>query len=309
MLKKIFRRVRKAARDIGSFAKENSGIANPELALMALTLGASGIMPGGKPFGLKTLFGNLGRVVGGFDKVVPGGKAMGNVLQQGTGILGGAQDIFQSLSGKEKVSGILSIVNSILAKNQFEKEKAEERRLAEEQKAKAEFVSNYIGSPTGGSPYAKDMITGYVPIEYDPETGKATNFPYAGDRPITTSKDGGIARLNMGGTLYQNNMMKLPVKRAMGGESTGVPGLTGNMSSKQMMNKIEDNPGITAFFPPKMGMINGPGGPKDDKIPAMLSDGEFVFTAKAVDNAGGPRAMYKMMNKLDPESSKGRGII
>ena len=57
-------------------------------------------------------------------------------------------------------------------------------------------------------------------------------------------------------------------------------------------------------FPRKTGMINGPGGPKDDKIPAMLSDGEFVFTAKAVENAGGPSAMYKMMNSLDPESEK-----
>jgi len=57
-------------------------------------------------------------------------------------------------------------------------------------------------------------------------------------------------------------------------------------------------------FPRKNGMINGPGGPKEDKIPAMLSDGEFVFTAKAVDNAGGPRAMYNMMNKLDPESNR-----
>ena len=55
----------------------------------------------------------------------------------------------------------------------------------------------------------------------------------------------------------------------------------------------------------KRGMVYGPGGPKDDKIPAMLSNGEFVFTAKAVDNAGGPSAMYNLMNKLDPESSKG----
>jgi hypothetical protein len=57
-------------------------------------------------------------------------------------------------------------------------------------------------------------------------------------------------------------------------------------------------------FPRKTGMINGPGGPKEDKIPAMLSDGEFVFTAKAVDNAGGPKAMYRMMNRLDPESER-----
>ena len=55
----------------------------------------------------------------------------------------------------------------------------------------------------------------------------------------------------------------------------------------------------------KRGMVYGPGGPKEDKIPAMLSNGEFVFTAKAVDNAGGPNAMYNLMNKLDPQSSKG----
>jgi len=55
----------------------------------------------------------------------------------------------------------------------------------------------------------------------------------------------------------------------------------------------------------KRGMVYGPGGPKEDKIPAMLSNGEFVMTAKAVDNAGGPKAMYNLMNKLDPESSKG----
>ena len=65
--------------------------------------------------------------------------------------------------------------------------------------------------------------------------------------------------------------------------------------------------GGNADYPRKQGMINGPGGPKDDMIPAMLSNGEFVFTAKAVDNAGGPRAMYNLMNSLDPESSKGRG--
>ncbi len=65
--------------------------------------------------------------------------------------------------------------------------------------------------------------------------------------------------------------------------------------------------GGNADYPRKQGMINGPGGPKDDMIPAMLSNGEFVFTAKAVNEAGGPRAMYNLMNSLDPESSKGRG--
>jgi hypothetical protein len=42
----------------------------------------------------------------------------------------------------------------------------------------------------------------------------------------------------------------------------------------------------------------------------MLSDGEFVMTAKSVENLGdgdriaGARKMYSMMNSLDPESKK-----
>ena len=53
------------------------------------------------------------------------------------------------------------------------------------------------------------------------------------------------------------------------------------------------------------GAIAGPGGPKDDMVPAMLSDGEFVMTADAVRNAGGgsrregARRMYQLMNQLE----------
>jgi len=54
----------------------------------------------------------------------------------------------------------------------------------------------------------------------------------------------------------------------------------------------------------KNGMVYGPGGPKEDLIDAKLSNGEFVFTAAAVDKAGGPEVMYKIMNSLDPESEK-----
>ncbi|MAK51537.1 hypothetical protein, partial [Marinobacter sp.] len=44
------------------------------------------------------------------------------------------------------------------------------------------------------------------------------------------------------------------------------------------------------------GAVNGPGTGTSDSIPAMLSDGEFVMTAKAVDGAGGPAQMYRMMS-------------
>ena len=313
MLKKIFRRVRKGIRDIGSHVEDNP---LSVLAAAGLGLGA-GILPGGKAFGLETLLGTGRSLLGNFSKAMPGMKIPGDnsfedYVKPGDGFLGG----IEKLLGSGGIKGLLPFVNAFLAKKQFDQEREDALRKEKEYEDKLNQVSNYIGSTTGGSPYEKDMFTIYDPIQSDAE-GKATNAPYA-------RANGGIAKLNMGGDALKmggtggmggmpfnpnNRISGMIPALAKGGESTGVPGLTGNMSSDQMMNKIEDNPGITAFFPPRMGMINGPGGPKDDKIPAMLSDGEFVFTAKAVDNAGGPKAMYNMMNKLDPESSKGRGII
>jgi hypothetical protein len=58
-------------------------------------------------------------------------------------------------------------------------------------------------------------------------------------------------------------------------------------------------------FPRKNGPINGPGTGTSDSIPAMLSDGEFVFTAKAVRAMGegsrrkGAKRMYALMKKLE----------
>tara|TARA_R100001460_G_scaffold69088_1_gene109654 strand:- start:297 stop:1259 length:963 start_codon:yes stop_codon:yes gene_type:complete len=320
MLKKVFRRLRKGVRDIGSFAKEHSGIANPELALLALTLGASGIMPGGKPFGLETLFGNMGKFgdmgkqfLGSFGKTITSPTATTNI--PGSGILGTAQNIVGGMSNKDKFSGIASLVNSFLAKKALDEEKANELRKEKELKERMMLVSNKFGSELGGTPFLDEQIRGtlYNPEDgqtydyYDYDTKTYKNFTADEEGRTIEVANGGIAKLAMGGN--PNRMtFNVPVRRAMGG-GTGVPGLTPDMSSNQMMNKIEEDPGITAFFPRKLGMIDGPGGPKDDKIPAMLSDGEFVFTAKAVDNAGGPKAMYNMMNKLDPESSKGKGII
>jgi len=63
--------------------------------------------------------------------------------------------------------------------------------------------------------------------------------------------------------------------------------------------------GGTPQYPRRSGEIAGPGTGTSDNIPAMLSDGEFVFTAKAVRNMGGgdrkegAKRMYAMMKKLE----------
>lgn len=99
---------------------------------------------------------------------------------------------------------------------------------------------------------------------------------------ITQSPGGVLQPYNVAG-LYQVPQIypPMPVYRAKGG------------------------PMETTQFPRKTGAINGPGTGTSDSIPAMLSDGEFVFTAKAVRNAGngsrrkGAARMYKLMKMLE----------
>ena len=52
-------------------------------------------------------------------------------------------------------------------------------------------------------------------------------------------------------------------------------------------------------YPKQVGYINGPGTATSDSIPAMLSNGEFVMTKRAVDGAGGPRTMYDLMRNFE----------
>ena len=58
-------------------------------------------------------------------------------------------------------------------------------------------------------------------------------------------------------------------------------------------------------YPRRTGQISGPGTEKSDDIPAMLSDGEFVLTARAVRGAGGgsrregAKRLYRLMHMLE----------
>ena len=69
--------------------------------------------------------------------------------------------------------------------------------------------------------------------------------------------------------------------------------------------------GDISYFPRKNGAIAGPGTETSDDIPAMLSDGEFVMTARAVRGAGngsrtqGMKRMYDMMRTFEGNAARG----
>ena len=83
----------------------------------------------------------------------------------------------------------------------------------------------------------------------------------------------------------------------------------------QTDSRFMNRGGIAALaqggYPRMNGQISGPGTEKSDSIPAMLSDGEFVMTAKAVRGAGsgsrreGAKKMYKLMHQLERNAQRG----
>jgi hypothetical protein len=127
------------------------------------------------------------------------------------------------------------------------------------------------------------MMGGQVPV-YMPPPNVITNMPQGIPQPY-----------NMPG-MYQ---IPRPPGYAKGGDVEG-----GIMHLNQGSRPTH--------FPRKQGEIAGPGTGTSDSIPAMLSDGEFVFTARAVRNAGngsrrkGARRMYKLMKMLEGGAVKGK---
>ena len=74
-----------------------------------------------------------------------------------------------------------------------------------------------------------------------------------------------------------------------------------------LLQELESNPKLSELFDKVMevasefsgsGSVEGPGTEVSDSIPARLSDGEFVFTAKATDEIGADN-LYRMMEEAE----------
>ena len=337
MFKKFFRKVRETVKKIAPIAAPIAGAFMGPMAgmgigaLMGQYGGKKGALQGALLGGLGGLGGDYFKGKGIFSPAGIGTKIIGGVGaapgQSGTGI----KNILNSLTGGEGLKGLLS--NDLVKKyglpaliGMFTKNSLEDQDMSQANiNDYRSLIDEKYGSVTGGSPYAEDNFRGmqYNPVDkgfYDYQTndGEYKNYSLDEDGKIiedisvsTEFNKGGVASLNYGGVPHRMSFQinQQPVLNRAYGGGTEPEIFDPRMSGNDMMKEIKKDPGITQYFPPKFGEINGPGGPKDDKIPAMLSDGEFVMTAKAVDNAGGAKAMYNLMNKLDPESSKGKGIL
>jgi hypothetical protein len=123
--------------------------------------------------------------------------------------------------------------------------------------------------------------------------------PYAGGEPWEVPYKGVVYNLNDPDDLraYKEARRESfdPERRAHGGAIQGHPEAHGAMYRHDEMG----------YDVPVRGEVEGPGTGTSDSVPARLSDGEFVLTAKAVRGAGGgdrdigAARMYDMMAELE----------
>ena len=134
---------------------------------------------------------------------------------------------------------------------------------------------------------------------------------FAKENPWTTAGiAGGIGTLALGG-LDEEEEEKGTMRPYPTGRSRLGMGLIGDKKynlndpdeKRQYFEDVRKRQGIDSLA--IGGEVNGPGTGTSDSVPARLSDGEFVLTAKAVRGAGGgdrdlgAARMYDMMSELE----------
>ena len=168
---------------------------------------------------------------------------------------------------------------------------------------------NVIKKFTDSVPEGTRIPEGVIERAYDAmEAAEAAAGPgfFAKYGPLTAA---GLGILGLAGGFEQPEMEELP---DMYGGITGMDLLRANPGKYGLAQPGEAYrpPGAATGgdiqnFPRRNGPIYGPGTETSDDIPAMLSDGEFVMTAKAVRGAGngsreaGMRKMYNMMSQFE----------
>ena len=169
----------------------------------------------------------------------------------------------------------------------------------------ADLLKNY-GPSIGNALTSRAGLAGIAALisalDRQKASGGGTPMAYAGPKPVTRTmeqgKYGPIARYAAQGGLMQAYAQGGHVKMEDGGF----------VLTKKAVDGAGGPRGLAALVP-QARMIRGPGTGTSDSIPASIqgrsgvtpakvSNGEAYVPRRAVQEAGGPQAMYALMNKL-----------
>jgi hypothetical protein len=190
-------------------------------------------------------------------------------------------------------------------------EKAMNARLQAERDRVAANPGAYVpqGLERFGIQYDdRGQIIGSQPFNPQPlgPTEVAGNYmPYTPSPYMTPS--GGIGNPFIARPYNTSSMYDfMPRYAATGGIMSAMPSSNSSMRNAGGIASL-----ARGGYPRRTGQISGPGTGTSDSIPAMLSDGEFVMTAKAVRGAGkgnrlaGAKKMYALMHQLERNAARG----
>jgi len=121
--------------------------------------------------------------------------------------------------------------------------------------------------------------------------------------PVVIPKGEKNAGQYAGGTYFQLAQLKSMGVKPIGATRRNPQGtyVGAKFTANGIDYEVTADAGYAGFAVKKLhhgGSVIGPGTPTSDSIPAMLSDGEYVFSARAVNNAGGPDAVDNLHNAL-----------
>lgn len=239
-------------------------------------------------------------MAGGFDTPGQGGNPNGPQFRGPTG-----EDLLKQNPNKYLVQGLPGVQYDAQGNIIGNKEQYPYYRMPDIQVA-----SNYGGAPR----FAKGGHVAYAQANNDGATNpnaRSGFFGIALTDMVKQAMSNKGNRLGIDALLRKQQeeeeekekyrlAMKKPQQYAYGGSVPGMTARSGGIA------------GLAAGgYPRKTGQISGPGTETSDSIPAMLSDGEFVMTARAVRGLGkgsrreGAKKMYALMHQLERNAARG----
>ena len=228
---------------------------------------------------MSSIYGNLQDKGGGV-----GGAASAQTQGGQTGLQ------YQDVGGTAVPDFIWREYGEQLAEEEKQREMAEAMKQAQQQGL---WSGGIIGLMQGGPLYANEGLE----IEVEDVEGTDPEVEEEFDWENLTEILSEIASIT---SMFKES----PVSVTPRGSVTPLPG--GGIGKRQAPYPQPKGSGITPFmyrgvadggvlgrsmfaqnYMPHGGAMQGPGGPKDDLIPVMASDGEYMLSKAAVDQAGG----------------------
>lgn len=123
---------------------------------------------------------------------------------------------------------------------------------------------------------------------------------------FTTAMQGYNNQANILNQDFQNRLASYNASQSGINSLLGAAGSIGGMMLAGPAGSAGAKLGTKIFGLKDGGEVEGPGGPRDDRVPAMLSDGEFVLNEGAVKHFG--LAKLTKMNEVGLKNQQARGL-